>query len=280
MKEKKQRIIQESIKLFAQKGFAATSIQEIATVCEISKGAFYLHFKSKEALLLAILHYYFDLMSSKMNAIEAEDLPPREKFVKQIACQMREIQQHKEFLIMQARENAIPFNSDIEAFIFKMRTETHQFYRNRLMDMYGRDIEPYFWDLSAALQGIQQSFLHMTLVDGTELDVQSFAQFLLDSADDLQAGLRRRAKPPVIDPNVMENLFKENVNSDLLLLLLSDLQNNHWTDDISVSLDVVGEELKSSTPRPAVLRGMLANLEEEPRLHEFMRAIKDYYNLS
>lgn len=280
MKEKKQRIIQESIKLFAQKGFAATSIQEIATVCEISKGAFYLHFKSKEALLLAILHYYFDLMSRKMNAIEVEDLPPREKFVKQVACQMREIQQHKEFLIMQARENAIPFNSDIEAFIFKMRTETHQFYRNRLMDMYGRDIEPYFWDLSAALQGIQQSFLHMTLVDGVELDVQSFAQFLLDSADDLQAGLRRRAKPPVIDPNVMENLFKENINSDLLLLCLSDLQNNQWADDISVSLDVVGEELKSSTPRPAVLRGMLANLEEEPRLHEFMRAIKDYYKLS
>lgn len=280
MKEKKQRIIQESIKLFAQKGFAATSIQEIATVCEISKGAFYLHFKSKEALLLAILHYYFDLMSGKMNAIEAENLPPREKFVKQIACQMREIQQHKEFLIMQARENAIPFNSDIEAFIFKMRTETHQFYRNRLMDMYGRDIEPYFWDMSAALQGIQQSFLHMTLVDGAELDVQSFAQFLLDSADDLQAGLRRRAKPPVIDPHVMENLFKENVNSDLLLLWLSDLQNNQWADDISVSLDVVGEELKSSTPRPAVLRGMLANLEEEPRLHEFMRAIKDYYKLS
>lgn len=280
MNEKEQRIIQESIKLFAQKGFAATSIQEIATVCGISKGAFYLHFKSKEALLLAILHYYFDLMSGKMNAIEAEDLPPRDKFVKQIACQMREIQHHKEFLIMQARENAIPFNSDIEAFIFKMRTETHQFYRNRLMDMYGRDIEPYFWDLSAALQGIQHSFLHMTLVDGIELDVQSFAQFLLDSADDLQAGLLRRAKPSVINPRDMENLFKENMSSDLFLLWLSDLKSNDWTDDIGVSLDVVGEELKSSTPRPAVLRGMLANLAEEPRLHEFMHALKDYYNLS
>lgn len=279
MTEKEQRIIEESLKLFAQKGFAATSIQEIATACDISKGAFYLHFKSKEALLLAVLHYYFDLLSAKIKTIESEDLPPREKFVKQIECQMREIQQHKEFLIMQARENAIPFNDDIEAFIFKMRTETHQLYRNRLIGMYGREIEPYFWDLSAALQGIQHAFLHMTLVDGIELDVHSFAEFLLDSADDLQAGLKRRAKPPVIDSQAMENLFKHHLNDDLFVLWLSDLKQENWSDDILVSLDVIEQELQSSSPRPAVLRGMLANLTEEPSLHEFMQAVKNYYKL-
>ncbi|MCI2252817.1 TetR/AcrR family transcriptional regulator [Domibacillus sp. PGB-M46] len=279
MTEKEQRIIEESLKLFAQKGFAATSIQEIATACDISKGAFYLHFKSKEALLLAVLHYYFDLLSAKIKTIESENLSPREKFVKQIECQMREIQQHKEFLIMQARENAIPFNDDIEAFIFKMRTETHQLYRNRLIGMYGREIEPYFWDLSAALQGIQHAFLHMTLVDGIELDVHSFAEFLLDSADDLQAGLKRRAKPPVIDSQIMENLFKHHLNDDLFVLWLSDLKQENWSDDILVSLDVIEQELQSSSPRPAVLRGMLANLTEEPSLHEFMQAVKNYYKL-
>ncbi|WP_309088484.1 TetR/AcrR family transcriptional regulator [Domibacillus sp.] len=279
MTEKEQRIIEESLKLFAQKGFAATSIQEIATACDISKGAFYLHFKSKEALLLAVLHYYFDLLSAKIKTIESEDLPPREKFVKQIECQMREIQQHKEFLIMQARENAIPFNEDIEAFIFKMRAEAHQLYRNRLIGMYGREIEPYFWDLSAALQGIQHAFLHMTLVDGIELDVHSFAEFLLDSADDLQAGLKRRAKPPVIDSQIMENLFKHHLNDDLFVLWLSDLKQENWSDDILVSLDVIEQELQSSSPRPAVLRGMLANLTEEPSLHEFMQAVKNYYKL-
>ncbi|MFB8735719.1 TetR/AcrR family transcriptional regulator [Bacillus sp. SL00103] len=32
----------------------------MADECHMSKGAFYLYFKSKEALLASILHYYYD----------------------------------------------------------------------------------------------------------------------------------------------------------------------------------------------------------------------------
>ena len=192
MNEKEKHIIEQAIKLFAEKGFSATSVQEIATACSISKGAFYLHFKSKESLLLAILHYYFQLMYDKLTTIEEEDLTPRDKFVKQIECQVREIHQHKEFLIMQAQENAIPFNDEIEAFIFKMRLETHRFYQKRLMSIYGDTIKPYFWDLSIALQGIQHSFLHVLMIDKADIDHHQFAKFLLHCADDMEAGFRKR----------------------------------------------------------------------------------------
>lgn len=56
-----------------EKGFAATTIQEIASECGISKGAFYLHFKSKEALLLSACEYYIGMSMNKMKNIE-EDL--------------------------------------------------------------------------------------------------------------------------------------------------------------------------------------------------------------
>ncbi len=48
------------MKLFATKGVNATSVQEIVTTCGISKGAFYLYFKSKDELLLATLRYYYE----------------------------------------------------------------------------------------------------------------------------------------------------------------------------------------------------------------------------
>ncbi|MCP3760985.1 TetR/AcrR family transcriptional regulator [Domibacillus sp. A3M-37] len=280
MNEKAKMIIKTSMKLFAQKGFTATSIQEIATACGISKGAFYLHFKSKEALLLAILHYYFDLLFEKLNTIEIESLPPREKFVKQIECQVREIHKHKEFLIMQARENAIPFNDEIEAFIFKMRTETHRFYHNRLFAIYGERIKPYFWDMAISLQGIEHSFLHMSMMDKVEIDYRQFAEFMLDCADDMEAGFQRRAKQPIIDPVAMNGLFKEKLNEDMITLWLTDLKAGSWTEDVHVSLDVIEQEITSGTPRAAVLRGMLRNLAEEPGLHEFMHVLKDYYKLS
>ncbi|KMP45761.1 TetR family transcriptional regulator, partial [Bacillus cereus] len=55
MKEKERLIIESAMKLFATKGVNATSVQEIVTASGISKGAFYLYFKSKDELLLATL---------------------------------------------------------------------------------------------------------------------------------------------------------------------------------------------------------------------------------
>ncbi len=50
MKEKERLIIEMAMKLFAAKGVNATSVQEIVTACGISKGAFYLYFKSKRRI--------------------------------------------------------------------------------------------------------------------------------------------------------------------------------------------------------------------------------------
>ena len=67
MKEKERLIIESAMKLFATKGVNATSVQEIVTASGISKGAFYLYFKSKDELLLATLRYYYDHVKNLQN---------------------------------------------------------------------------------------------------------------------------------------------------------------------------------------------------------------------
>jgi len=51
----KEKIIQESLKLFSLKGFLSTSISDILVAAESSKGGFYNHFKSKDELYFAVL---------------------------------------------------------------------------------------------------------------------------------------------------------------------------------------------------------------------------------
>jgi len=51
----KERIIHESLKLFSLKGFLNTSIHDILTAANTSKGGFYNHFASKEELFLQAL---------------------------------------------------------------------------------------------------------------------------------------------------------------------------------------------------------------------------------
>ncbi|MEW6753017.1 MAG: helix-turn-helix domain-containing protein [Candidatus Latescibacterota bacterium] len=51
----RREILQAAMRVFARKGFAAATIDEIAQEAEFSKGTVYLHFASKEDLLSTIL---------------------------------------------------------------------------------------------------------------------------------------------------------------------------------------------------------------------------------
>ena len=51
----RERIIHESLKLFSLKGFLSTSIDDILQAANASKGGFYNHFPSKEALFFEVL---------------------------------------------------------------------------------------------------------------------------------------------------------------------------------------------------------------------------------
>jgi TetR/AcrR family transcriptional repressor of nem operon len=51
----KERIIDESLKLFSRKSFLNTSVQDIMEAAETSKGGFYNHFKTKEDLFFQVM---------------------------------------------------------------------------------------------------------------------------------------------------------------------------------------------------------------------------------
>ena len=51
----RERIIEESLRLFSLKGFLGTSIEDILQAANTSKGGFYNHFPSKDALFFEVL---------------------------------------------------------------------------------------------------------------------------------------------------------------------------------------------------------------------------------
>lgn len=60
---KKLMIMEKAIELFSKNGVESTSIQDITNACGISKGAFYLSFKSKDDLLVEITDYFIKNLS-------------------------------------------------------------------------------------------------------------------------------------------------------------------------------------------------------------------------
>lgn len=66
--ETRTKIIEAAIRLFSSRGYTAASVDDICTEAGISKGAFYHHFESKQALFLALLDGWLKIID---NAIEA-----------------------------------------------------------------------------------------------------------------------------------------------------------------------------------------------------------------
>ncbi|MGC8942874.1 MAG: TetR/AcrR family transcriptional regulator [Caldisericia bacterium] len=68
--ETKKKIMEVGENLFSETGYDATSVQDICSKAEISKGAFFHHFPTKEFLFLEILNDYLFKLDNKMNEIE------------------------------------------------------------------------------------------------------------------------------------------------------------------------------------------------------------------
>jgi AcrR family transcriptional regulator len=72
------RVVDAAVELFAERGYDGTSVSQVVERAGLTKGGFYHHFASKEALLFEV---YGDLISRQlvaMDAILARKLPPAE----------------------------------------------------------------------------------------------------------------------------------------------------------------------------------------------------------
>jgi AcrR family transcriptional regulator len=83
-----EEIIRVATECFNQRGYQATTIEEITARVEISRVTFYTYFKSKDELLQAIFDRSLSAYQSGLEAILAADLPRREKLRRVVAHQV------------------------------------------------------------------------------------------------------------------------------------------------------------------------------------------------
>src|SRR5919206_2043744 len=89
MNERKQHVINKAHQLFIDKGFQATSIQEIIDYSGISKGTFYNYFSSKNELLMAIFTSLGQQIDQERNKLLiGQDPADIEIFIQQLELQM------------------------------------------------------------------------------------------------------------------------------------------------------------------------------------------------
>jgi AcrR family transcriptional regulator len=76
--QQRDNILAMAARLFAERGYAAGSIADLAAACGISKALLYHYYRDKEQLLFDIADRYIDSLQQIVDEVAAEGLAPRE----------------------------------------------------------------------------------------------------------------------------------------------------------------------------------------------------------
>ncbi len=100
MKTTKRRIFEIATQLFAQKGYEATSIEEITSVVGVAKGTLYYHFISKEELFNELVDDGVEFLKKSIDIKIRNMDNPIDKLRRVITTQIRVAKKYDKFMII------------------------------------------------------------------------------------------------------------------------------------------------------------------------------------
>ncbi|WP_410512662.1 TetR/AcrR family transcriptional regulator [Paenibacillus sp. BR2-3] len=284
--DKKEKIIKTAMQLFAVKGSSATSMQEIAELCGMSKGSLYLVFKSKEELERSIYIYCFRMIRDPLLHEEQQSTKtPQEKLRKQIEILLNHVYELREFLQRQIQDLAGSGRTDAPEWVRKSSVPVMKWFRLKLETAYGREILPYTGDLCLLVHGMISSYVRVIFHPDAPVSTASMADHLVDIMDMVAAGLLAGKPHPLIPEAIISSWMEDGEGSlrknplQLIKEMKQQLSTSSTIDprqleDAMESLVILEKEILVTHPRRAIVQGMLSNLQSCPELAEISKELK------
>ena len=80
--EKRARIVNAAVDIFAEKGFRTARVADIARLAGVADGTIYLYFKSKEEILISIFEEKMDLLLTGLRLTLSEATVSSDKIIR------------------------------------------------------------------------------------------------------------------------------------------------------------------------------------------------------
>lgn len=98
MNKTKRKIFETSMKLFAEKGYDATSIEEITSVVGVAKGTLYYHFSSKEEIFNFLIDEGMKLLQNSISIKISQKNNSIDKLKSIILIQLKILYKYEDFI--------------------------------------------------------------------------------------------------------------------------------------------------------------------------------------
>ncbi len=273
--DKRTQILTCARKLFLEQGFKSTSIQAIANEADISKGAVYLYFESKDDILLAIFRMLEQNVWHKLEQINTDDtLSPRDRFFQHILTFYHDVMENLQFNQMVLSESGMNFNSEFLSYAREYRYKLQHALENALLAIYGEDIQPWLSDLVVAINGIIQEIDVSIVLDSQSIDGEQLARNVCFMTDALAEGFLKNQPTPLFgkDAHKQRDAFLsqlaqdkqqqrlellKNLNDAALEIEIDDVQQQTLTE----TLTLLADAMKHKDINKTLVQALLNNLK-------------------
>jgi AcrR family transcriptional regulator len=89
------KLLEAAVRLFARKGYRATSTREIVEAAGVTKPMLYYYFQSKEGLLTAAIGHFLDAFHERLRQVVREPRDPYHQLVELVWAHLDFCQEHK-----------------------------------------------------------------------------------------------------------------------------------------------------------------------------------------
>ncbi|MBE4910679.1 TetR/AcrR family transcriptional regulator, partial [Bacillus luteolus] len=208
MNDKKKHVIKMAHQLFIEKGFQATSIQDILDYSGIAKGTFYNYFSSKNELLMELLKTIYRKMEQDRNELLlGQDPANLEIFIKQIELQMETNRTKK--LVALFEEVNFSDDKDLKNFIIKGQLRIIRWFYRRFIDIFGENKKPYLLDCAIMFNGIiYQNMRYSSMAYDSNSSIHKVVQYSVNRIVKVIEEVSQ-AGEQLIDPEVLTRWFPD-----------------------------------------------------------------------
>lgn len=275
---KKQLIMEKALELFSEKGFEATSVQQITERCGISKGAFYLSFKTKDELLVSMVEYYLQQFVTDVDQVVRSSLSKDVILVEFYKSIFQAFKKHSASARVFFNEKVLLTKKELFQKISAYDAEMSKSIIYMLEQLYRDELCKTKYDVMYCIKGFMKSYAELFIFSDIPLDLDQLAKSLAEKTDIIA----RHTTIPFITEELVQLTAKpcnEEVTKESLLELidqhLSGLEESIERD----SLELLKSQIDDLTYSKAIVKGLIENIRLQPEHRWVAYVLKNYFKI-
>ncbi|WP_429988740.1 TetR/AcrR family transcriptional regulator [Lysinibacillus pakistanensis] len=270
--------MEKALELFSEQGFEATSVQQITERCGISKGAFYLSFKTKDELVFSMVDYYLQQFLIDIDQVVRGSYNKDTLLVEFYKSIFQAFKAHSASARVFFNEKIFLSKKELFHKITAYEAEMSKSIIYMLEQLYEDKLQETKYDVMYCIKGFMKSYAELFIFSNMPLDLDQLAKSLAEKTDIIA----RFTTIPFITEDLVHFVSKpceQEISKETLLQLMEQHISNMEESIERESMVLLKDQVENPTYSMPILKGLVENIRVEPAYNWVAYVLTKYFKV-